>query len=244
MRVGLVLVRVVRVVSRDERNVEVFREPQQIGHHAALDREPVIHDLGEVVLFAEDVLELRRRGAGGVVLPEPQAGLHLTRGAARRGDQPRAVGLQQLAVHAGLEVVALHARARAQPEQVVHARGVLAPQRHVRVGARARHVVALLIGRAPCDARLVAAVGAGGDVGLETDDRLDAGGLGRVVELERRERVAVVGHGDRRHGVFGGRLRHRADLRGPVEHRVLAVHVQVYEGVGCHQTSLRRPSDT
>ena len=40
------------------------------------------------------------------------------------------------------------------------------------------------------------------------------------------------------------RLTGRADARGPVEHRVFAVHVQVNEGVGCHLTSLRRPSDT
>jgi hypothetical protein len=40
VRVGLVLVRVVRVVRRDERDVEVLREPQQVGHDAALDREP------------------------------------------------------------------------------------------------------------------------------------------------------------------------------------------------------------
>ena len=146
VRVGLVLVRVMRVVGRHERDVEVFREPQQVGHHAALDREPVVHDLGEVVLLAEDVLELRRRRARRVVLPEPQARLHLARRAAGRGDEPGAVGLQELAVHAGLEVVALHARQRAEPEQVVHARGVLAPQRHVRVGARPGDVIALLVG--------------------------------------------------------------------------------------------------
>ena len=243
VRVGLVLVRVVRVVGRDERDVEVFREPQQIGHDASLDRETVVHDLGEIVLFAEDVLELGRRRSRSVVLPESKPRLHFTRRTPRRRDEARTIGLQQFAVHARLEVVALHARERAEPEQVVHARGVLAPQRHVCVGARPRDVVALLIGRSPLHARLVAAMRAGSHVGLEADDRFDARGLGRVVELEGRERVAVVGHRDRRHAVIRRRLRHGADLRGAVEHGVLAVYVQMNEGVGWHESSLRSASD-
>ena len=39
--------------------------------------EPVVHDLGEVVLLAEDVLELGGGRARLVVLAEPQARLHL-----------------------------------------------------------------------------------------------------------------------------------------------------------------------
>ncbi len=88
MRVGLVLMRVVRVVGGDQRDVEVFREPQQIGHHAPLDRQSVVHDLGEVVLLAEQVLELGRGGARGVVLPETQARLDLTGRAAGGRDRP------------------------------------------------------------------------------------------------------------------------------------------------------------
>ena len=56
--------------------------------------EAVVHDLGEVVLLAEDVLELGRRGARGVVLAETQARLHLARGASGRRDEALAVGLR------------------------------------------------------------------------------------------------------------------------------------------------------
>ena len=112
--------------------------------------------------------------------------------------------------------------------------GGLAPHRHVGVRAGTGHVVALLIRRAPLHAGLVAAVRAGRDVRLESDDRFDAGRVRRLVELERGEGVAVIGHRDGRHPVVRSGLGHRRDLRRPVEHRVLAVHVQVDEGVGCH----------
>jgi hypothetical protein len=241
--VGLVLVRVVRVVRADQRDAEILGQAQQIGHDPALDRQPVIHDLGEVVLLAEDVLELGCGRACGVVLPESQPGLDLTGRATRRRDEALAVRLKKLAVHAGLEVLALEARERAQPEEVVHALGALTPHGHVGVGTGTGDVVALLIRGTPCHARLVAAVRPRGDVGLEADDRFHARIVGRVVELEGREGVAVIGDGDGRHAVIGGRLRHRVDLGSTVQHRVLAVHVQVYEGVGCHvfeSTSGRR----
>ena len=53
--------------------------------------------------------------------------------AAGRGDQPFAVGLQQLAVEPRLVVIALEARQRGQPEQVVHALGRLGEESHVGV---------------------------------------------------------------------------------------------------------------
>ena len=44
-----------------------------------------------------------------------------------------------------------------------------------------------------------------GDVGLDTDDGLDAGLVGTIVELDRPEHVAVVGERDGRHvGGLGG----------------------------------------
>ncbi|MDQ0612474.1 hypothetical protein QF046_000115 [Microbacterium sp. W4I4] len=209
-----------------------------------LDREAVVHDLGEVVLPAEDVLELRGRGPRRVVLAEAQARLDLAGRAARGGDQALAVGLQQLAVHARLEVVALEAGERAEPEEIVHPLRRLAPHRHVGVRAGAGDVVALLIRRSPRHTGLVAAVRARGDVRLEADDGFDPCGARRVVELEGREGVAVVGDGDRRHPVIGRGLGHRGDLRGTVQHGVFAVDMQVHEGVGCHASSLRGSPDT
>ena len=70
----------------------------------------------------------------------------------------------------------------------------------------------------------------GRDVGLDADDRLDAGLGGHVVELAGAEHVSVVGHADRGHLQPLGLAEHRGDLRRTVEHRVLGVVVQVHEG--------------
>ena len=54
-------------------------------------------------------------------------------------------------------------------------------------------------GSAPPEQRLLVEPGLRRHVGLDADDRLDAGGLGLLVEVVRAEHVAVVGHRDRRH---------------------------------------------
>ena len=234
VRLGVVGAGVVQVVGGDERHVELARQPDEVLHGPALDVEAVVHHLAVEVLLAEDVLEVGGRLLGRVVLPEPQPGLDLAGRAPAGGDQALAVAVEQLAVDPrplGVDLVerglAVHA------EQVVQPGVVAGEQGHVRVGARAGDVVAgagALV--APLDPGLVGAVGARRDVGLDADDRLDAGALGLLPELVGAEDVAVVGGGERRHPHLGGPGEQVTDARGTVEHGVLGVHVQVDERVG------------
>ncbi len=64
-----------------------------------------------------------------------------------------------------------------------------------------------------------------------TEDRLDPVLLARLVEVDRAEQVAVVGHGQRRHPHPGRLGEQVVDARGPVQHRVLGVDVEMYEAV-------------
>jgi hypothetical protein len=177
----------------------------------------------------KQVLELAGGLAGLVVLAEPQPRLDLAADAAGRRDEAVGVQGEELAVDARLEVVALHGGQRAHPEEVVHAAGGPGEQRHVGVCAAAADVVAAGAVVAPADPGLVAAVGAGGEVGLDADDRLDAVGAGLGPELVGAEDVAVVRGRDGRHAHLGGALEQLVDARGAVEHRVLGVDVQVRE---------------
>src|SRR5690606_34954463 len=77
----------------------------------------------------------------------------------------------------------------------------------------------------------------------DADDRLDAGVLRRTVELEGGEGIAMVCDSHGRHALRCRFLDQRTDPRGAVEHRVFAVHMQMYEGVGCHAMSLPAASD-
>ena len=142
MGLGVLGLGVVQVVGGDQRDAEVLGQAQQLALGLPLDGDAVVHDLGEEVLLAEEVLELAGGLAGLVVLAEPQPGLDLAADAAGRGDEAVAVQREELAVDARLEVVALHRGQRAHPEQVVHAAGGAGQQRHVGVGAAAADVVA------------------------------------------------------------------------------------------------------
>src|SRR5699024_2290912 len=122
----------------------------------------------------------------------------------------------------------------AQAEQVVHPGGGAREQRQVRVGAARGDVVPgeLLLPRAPLLAGAVVTARPRRHIGLDADDRLDAGALRGSVELVGAEEVAVVRDG---HGLLA--LPHRlvdepVDLRGPVQQRVVGVDVEVDEVVG------------
>ncbi len=126
---------VVAVVGGQQRDLQVLGEPEQPVAHPALDLQVVVHQLQEVVAPAEDVLEVGGRLPRGVVVVMAQVDLDLAARAAGGADQPGAVLGEQLAVDARVVEVAVAPRAGGDPEQVVHAGGGLAEQRHVGVGA-------------------------------------------------------------------------------------------------------------
>ena len=226
VRLRVRLDRVVRVVGDHERQVQLFRDAPQAVADPLLDAEPVVHDLDEEVAGPEDVPVGGGRLDRLRVLAEPEPGLHLAaRAAGGRDDSPGVRG-DQLAVHPRLAEVAFQRGQGGQPEQVVHALGGLREHGHVRVGARAGHVVVLLRRGAPAHRLAVPAV-LRGDVGLDADDRLDPGLGGLGPEIVGPVEVAVVGHGHGGHALALALGEHVLQPRGPVQHRVLGVHVQV-----------------
>jgi hypothetical protein len=215
----------VRVVGDHRRDVEPLADLDEAVAYAALDVEVVVHQLEEVVVLAEDLLVFGRRLERLFELAEPEPGLHLTGRAAGGGHQAARVLLEQLEVHAGpLADEPLGVGAARQLEQVVQALFVLGPDRLVGVVPATGDVVALLAGLAPAD-RLLDVARGGGDIGLDADDRGDAGGGRLPVEVVRAVRVAVVGHRDRGHALFVDLGEHLLETGRPVEHGVLGVHV-------------------
>ena len=130
----VLLVHVMGVVGGNGWDRKVFAQLQQPLTHAVLDREPVVHELKEVVVLAQDVLEITRGLACLLVVTDPEPGLHFTRGAARGRDEALGALLQQLAVGAWIVEISLNRCSRRQPEQVVHAGGGLGQESHVGVG--------------------------------------------------------------------------------------------------------------
>ena len=132
------------------------------------------------------------------------------------GDQPAVELRERGLVHARLVVEAVDEGIARELEEVAPAVEVL----------RQEHQVEAAIGHAGVGA--VAAV-ARGHVGLDAEDRLDAHLLGRHVELERAEEVAVVGDGHRVHAELLDAVDQLLQPVAAVEERVLAVKVQVDE---------------
>ncbi len=231
--VGLVilLMRVVAVVGGQQRRADLLRDLDQLRVGLALCLQAVVLQLDEQVVASEDVLQSSGLLDGALVVAVQQRLQHVPAEATSGGDQPLGVLLEQLPVHSGLVVVALHERQARQLDQVLVAGLVLGQQGEVVVELLAALGVATGVVDPSAPRGTLAAV-IMGHVRLGADDRLDALLVALLVEVQRSVHVAVIGHPDGRHPV-GDRLGHHlVQPRRPVEHRELGVDVEVGEGIG------------
>ena len=131
--VGLVvvLVRVVAVVGGEERGADLLGDLDQLRVRVALGLQTVVLQFDEQVVAAEDVLQPGGLGERTLVVAVEQRLQHVAAEAAGGGDQPVGVLLEQLPVHPGLVVVALHEGEAGQLDQVLVAGLVLGQQREV-----------------------------------------------------------------------------------------------------------------
>ena len=223
--------RVVEIVRRDERDVERAGERDLLREHPALIRDAVILQLHEEAIGTEDVAVPAGRFLGAAILTGEQQGGQLARQAARQADD--AVGMfgEQILVHPRPVIEALQVGRGYELQQVPVARLVLREQGEV-------VVLLLVLTRVPFEPR------ARRDVGLDADDRLDAGRTPGLEEPESAEHGPVIRDRHRGHAVAcslredGRRVRmelRSLDPGGTVEQRVLGVDVQVNEArVGGH----------
>ena len=110
---------VMAVVGGQRRDTELAAEIQQAITHPALDGQPVVHQLEEVVLGPEDVPPLGRRFQCLGHLAQPQSRLHLAGGTASGGDDARGMFGDDLCIHPRpLAELAFERRPGGQGEQV------------------------------------------------------------------------------------------------------------------------------
>ena len=225
VRLVIAVAQVVDVVGDHHREIELPRQRRQAVVDDLLLAQPLVLHLEEEVALAEDfrVLPGRRPRLLDLVLVDALGDLALQ--AAAEADQAGAVRLQQFLVDAGLVVEALRVAGGHQLDQVVVAL----------VGLGEQHQVVL---RLAGHTAAVAAV-TGRDVHLAAEDRPHAVLLRRVVEHDRREHVAVLGDGERRHAEPRRFLHQLVDAAGAVEQRILGVQVEVDEVLHARATPTR-----
>ena len=175
--------------------------------------DPVLLDLEVDLLGAEGLDQVVDVGAGVVAPLLDQAPAEARLQAAGEGDHPLGVRGEQLHVDVRLAArEALEEAGRGELDEVGEAGVALGQQ-----GQVVALVADLLLDR-------VAVVD---EVGLEADDRLDPVLAAGLVEVDGAVHHAVVGEAERGLSELRGAGRHRVDLAGAVEQRVLAVGVEM-----------------
>jgi hypothetical protein len=186
----------------------------------------------EVEAIAEQLPILRNRAPRlGEPAGDDELG-DLGRQASREADQPLGVLGEQVPVRARLVVVALEPGPARELDEIAVA-GVVGGQEREVAGPLA--VVALGRPLAPV---------AEEEIALHTEDRLDAGGPTRLVEVERAVHDPVVGDGTGGHVVPRRGLEHVGDAAGAVQHRVLGMSVQMDEAQALRHPREGRPRIT
>ncbi len=231
--VGLVvvLVRVVAVVRREERGADLLGDLDQFRVRVALGLQTVVLEFDEQIVAPEDVLQPGRLGQRTLLVAVHERLQHVATEAAGGGDEAVGVLLEQLPVHPGLVVVALHEGEARELDEVLVTGLVLGQQRQVVVELLAALGVAPRVVDPAAAGRSLTAVVVG-HVGLGADDRLDPLLVALAVEVERAVHVAVIGDADRRLAVADGFGDELVEPSRAVEHRELGVDVEVGEGIG------------
>ena len=110
VRFGVFLRRVVAVVRREQRRVQLARDVEQRADDLGVVVDAVVLQLDEEVLATEDVLEARGGFERGLLLPLQDQLRDETTEATGRDRDALVVALEQLPVGAGLVVVAVEER--------------------------------------------------------------------------------------------------------------------------------------
>jgi hypothetical protein len=227
LRVGVAATEVVDVVGRDEGQAELVGA---FDENAVQDRL-----LDQVVILQLDEKRPRIEGAPHAIEHVEPGRFALLEHALRddashtpgQGDDSLALPGHPLPRHARRDV----------------ARGLDLPHRHdadeVSVPLFVTSEQDQVIDRDP---PLLAPLGRARDVDFAAEDGGDAALLACLVELERSEHVAVVGHGDGAHAELFRAVGELADADGAVEERVLGVDVEVDELGGHRRAPYTRPS--
>ena len=223
VRAGVFAAQVVGVVGGDERNARIHGKAVDLRSQPLVLLEAVILNFEEEVLFAEDVAIGVGEAARVFVFVGEDGFVEVAAQARREADEAFRMGGQQIFIDARLVVKAFEKRRGNQLDEVLVAFLVFAEQDEV--------VVAVGVGPG-----LVALLR---DVDFAADDGLDSLRFGGVVEADRAEEIAVIGHRDGGHFLLGDDVHQLVDFAGAVEKRVVGVVVKVNEWSLGHGRAVR-----
>jgi len=224
---GVTLVRVMRVVCRDDLEPGFLGQFELHRRDDSLLIQAVIHDLHVEIVGPEDLQERPEGGPASLLAPLQDGAVDGSPQAACEHDEALVALGQKLQIDARLAVEPLQVTCRHQREEVPVAREILRQEDDV-VPLPIQHGVS-------------AGTWPRSEVHLTPDDGLDAGLLARLIEGDRAEHGPVVGLRQSRHAVLLAPIQEVGYARGSVQHAVLGVAVQMHEAHGS-QRSFHRVS--
>ncbi len=209
VRSHVVVPQIMRVVGHHQRQTCFTGEPVDLGHHLAVLVETVVLQFQKEVVAAEQVGVFIGQPGCFVVAVVEDGLIDIAAQASRHRDQTFGMAGEQVLINAWFVIEAFQVGSRNQLGEILVAFQVLAEQDEV--------VVAVGIG-----AGLVSLLGY---IDLTADDGVNAFRVGGVIELDRTEQVAVIGHGHGRHPLLLDNRHQLGNLAGPVEQGVVGVAV-------------------
>ena len=213
-----------RVIGRDERDVEVFFETEHRLGDGLVGFEAVVLNLEEEVTAAEHGLVVAGGLLGLLVVAFHQVLTDLAGEAAGEADEAFRMFGEKVFADARLLVEAMQRGFAGQADEVAVAGFVFRQDQQVVVlGVGVGELAAMVLFFA--------------DVEFTAEDRLEVLLLHRVEEVNRAIDVAVVGHGRRRLADLGEVFGQLVDVAGSVEEGVIGMKMEVRKLSG-HMASL------
>src|SRR5579863_6128205 len=229
VRAGVFAAQIMRVVGGDQRDAGFDGEAIDLGDETLVLVEPMVLNFEKEVFLAEDVAVGVSEPAGVVVFFGENGFVEVAAQAGREADEAFGMCGEEILVDARLVVEAFQERRGNHLDQVFVAFLVLAEQDEM--------VVTVAV-----DARLESLLG---NVHLATDDRMNPLRLRGVVEADRAEEVAMIGHGDSGHFLLCDDFHELIDFARAVEQRIIGVVVEVNEGgLGHRETAIQLSGET
>ena len=212
LHLGIFLAQIVGVIGGRHGDAGFPRQLDELRQNDVVLFQPMVLQLDVIIAFSEQIPIPQGRGLGPLVVPGQNGLRHLTGQTGRQADQALVILFQQLLVHAGLGIKALHERCRDHLDQVFVASLILAQQDQMVVAVDLVHLVK---------------TGAGSHIDFTADDGLDARLFGCLIELHTAVHDAVVGAGNGGLAAFLDAVHQLVDAAGTVQQTVFRMDVQV-----------------
>ena len=226
VRVGMIALNIMHVIGGDKIEVKLFGPRDELGVYLGLFVEAMVLQLEKKSFLTEELLKPVECGAGLVGIIPYDCLRDLAGETAAEGDDAFVMRLQQFLIDSGLVIKSLEMRSRGKAHEVLVADFIFGQQQEMVVAVLARPAVGLAVKPA-----------AGRDLHFAADDRLEILALGLLIKIHRAMHHAMIGDGQRGEVQLHRSVDQLVQTAGAIEHRKLAVDMQVYKLVLGHESS-------